>query len=87
MFIAAPSFILLYILDEVIAPAITIKAIGFLFKLNGLKSHILNKRKDTNLIYFSPTSSLKIGEEGRAIKIIDIGQKNIIWAIRKLARV
>lgn len=45
MFIAQPSFALLYILDEVIAPAITIKAIGFLLKLNGLKSHIYKKFK------------------------------------------
>lgn len=43
--IAFPSFRLLYLLDEVISPTITIKVTGF-FK-NGLKSYILNKKKDT----------------------------------------
>nr|QIQ23031.1 cytochrome c oxidase subunit 2 [Coleochaete scutata] len=45
MFIAIPSFALLYSMDEVVDPAITIKAIGFL--LGGQKLYILNKRKHT----------------------------------------
>jgi cytochrome c oxidase subunit 2 len=45
MLIAYPSFRLLYILDEVISPSITIKVVGFL--KDGLKSCILNKIKDT----------------------------------------
>jgi hypothetical protein len=68
MFIAQPSFALLYILDEVIAPAITIKTIGFLYKLNGLKSHILNKIKDT-IINFS---------FGLAERVYKNGKKSII---------
>jgi LAGLIDADG DNA endonuclease family/Cytochrome C oxidase subunit II, transmembrane domain len=43
--IAFPSFRLLYLLDEVTSPTITIKVTGFL--RNGLKSYILNKIKDT----------------------------------------
>lgn len=43
--IAFPSFKLLYTLDEVIDPALTIKVTGF--SKNGLKSYILNKIKDT----------------------------------------
>lgn len=43
--IAFPSFKLLYTLDEVIDPALTVKVTGFL--TNGLKSYILNKIKDT----------------------------------------
>lgn len=43
--IAFPSFKLLYMMDEVIAPSLTMKVVGF-FK-NGLKSNILNKIKDT----------------------------------------
>jgi len=43
--IAFPSFRLLYLLDEVTSPTITIKVTGFL--TNGLKSCILNKIKDT----------------------------------------
>lgn len=43
--IAFPSFRLLYLLDEVTSPTITIKVTGFL--TNGLKSYILNKIKDT----------------------------------------
>lgn len=46
--IAFPSFRLLYILDEVISPVITIKVTGFF--LGGQKLYILNKMKDTNLI-------------------------------------
>ena len=45
MFIAHPSFSLLYILDEVISPTMTIKAVGFF--LGGLTLYILNKMKDT----------------------------------------
>lgn len=45
--IAFPSFRLLYLLDEVISPTITIKVSGFF--LGGLKLYILNKMKDTNL--------------------------------------
>nr|QKQ12913.1 Cox2 [Sparassis crispa] len=45
--IAFPSFRLLYLLDEVISPTITIKVVGFL--KDGLKSYILNKIKDTQL--------------------------------------
>ena len=53
--IAFPSFKLLYTLDEVIDPALTIKAIGFFYPLGllgrdgGLKLYILNKMKDTFL--------------------------------------
>jgi cytochrome c oxidase subunit 2 len=43
--IAFPSFRLLYLLDEVISPTITIKVVGFL--KNGLRSCILNNKKDT----------------------------------------
>jgi len=43
--IAFPSFKLLYTLDEVIDPALTVKVTGFL--QNGLKSNNLNKIKDT----------------------------------------
>ena len=43
--IAFPSFRLLYLMDEVISPTITIKIVGLL--KNGLKSYILNKKKDT----------------------------------------
>jgi hypothetical protein len=45
--IAFPSFRLLYLLDEVISPTITIKVVGFL--KNGQKSYILNKKKDTSV--------------------------------------
>ena len=45
--IAFPSFRLLYLLDEVINPTITIKVVGFF--LGGLKLYILNKMKDTIL--------------------------------------
>lgn len=45
--IAFPSFRLLYLLDEVISPTITIKVVGFFS--GGLKLYILNKMKDTNL--------------------------------------
>ena len=44
--IAFPSFRLLYLLDEVISPTITIKVTGY-YK-NGLKSYILNKKEDTS---------------------------------------
>lgn len=43
--IAFPSFKLLYTLDEVIDPALTVKVTGFI--IYGLKSYILNKIKDT----------------------------------------
>jgi hypothetical protein len=43
--IAFPSFKLLYTLDEVVDPALTVKVTGF--SQNGLKSNILNKIKDT----------------------------------------
>ena len=45
MLIAHPSFSLLYILDEVISPTMTIKAVGLF--LGGLTLYILNKMKDT----------------------------------------
>jgi Cytochrome C oxidase subunit II, transmembrane domain len=45
MFIAIPSFALLYSMDEVVDPAITIKVIGFLS--GGQKLYILNKIKHT----------------------------------------
>ena len=48
MFIAQPSFSLLYILDEVISPTMTIKAVGFF--LGGPKLYIFKKIKDTNII-------------------------------------
>src|SRR5882757_4791031 len=43
--IAFPSFRLLYLLDEVISPTLTIKVVGFF--LGGLKLYILNKMTDT----------------------------------------
>jgi len=46
VFIAFPSFKLLYLMDEVVDPAMTIKAVGFLLT-DGLKLHKLNKIKDT----------------------------------------
>src|SRR6202023_205111 len=45
--IAFPSFRLLYLLDEVISPTLTIKIVGFF--LGGLKLYVLNKMKDTIL--------------------------------------
>jgi heme/copper-type cytochrome/quinol oxidase subunit 2 len=61
--IAFPSFRLLYLMDEVISPTLTIKVVGFftifvlsffilkdrLGRVGGLKLYILNKMKDTNL--------------------------------------
>lgn len=47
--IAFPSFRLLYLMDEIVEPLITVKAVGF---LGGLKSHIKNKIKDTNIKIF-----------------------------------
>ena len=41
--IAFPSFRLLYLMDEIVEPLITVKAVGF---LGGLTSHIKNKIKD-----------------------------------------
>jgi LAGLIDADG DNA endonuclease family/Cytochrome C oxidase subunit II, transmembrane domain len=49
--IAFPSFRLLYLLDEVVSPTITIKVVGFLLVVkikDGLKSYLLNKIKDTH---------------------------------------
>ena len=46
--IAFPSFKLLYLMDEVIDPALVIYGEGFF--LGGLKLYILNKIKDTNLL-------------------------------------
>lgn len=43
--IAFPSFKLLYLMDDVLDPAMTVKAVGFLN--GGPKSHIKNKIKDT----------------------------------------
>ena len=48
MIILGPSFVLLYMIDEVIEPIITVKFIGFL--VGGLKLYIFNKRKDTNSV-------------------------------------
>ena len=50
--IAFPSFKLLYTLDEVIDPALTVKVTGLFFPLRvgGLKLYILNKKINTNLI-------------------------------------
>ena len=45
--IALPSFKLLYLMDEVMDPSITLKAVGFLG--GGLKSCRLNKMEDTEL--------------------------------------
>src|ERR1700724_1387656 len=45
--IAFPSFRLLYLMDEVISPTLTIKIVGFF--LGGLKLYVLNKMKDTIL--------------------------------------
>lgn len=46
--IAFPSFRLLYLLDEVISPTITIKVVGLF--IGGLNLYILNKMKDTILM-------------------------------------
>ena len=43
--IAFPSFRLLYLMDEVISPTLTIKVVGLI--LGGLKLYIINKLKDT----------------------------------------
>lgn len=43
--IAFPSFRLLYLMDEVISPTLTIKVVGFF--LGGLKLYISTKMKDT----------------------------------------
>lgn len=71
--IANPSFNLLYLLDEVIAPSLTLKVLGFL--PDGLKLYILNKIIDTklkigkknnlkrnyiNLIYYSKYNNFSI---------------------------
>ena len=45
MLIAQPSFALLYVLDEVISPSITIKAVGLIFY--GPKLYILHNIEDT----------------------------------------
>lgn len=45
--IAIPSFRLLYILDEVTLPTITVKVTGFL--IDGPKSYIINKIKNTKI--------------------------------------
>ena len=45
--IAFPSFNLLYMMDEVLSPTLTIKIVDFF--LGGLKLYILNKTKDTIL--------------------------------------
>nr|QUQ05903.1 cytochrome c oxidase subunit 2 [Microconidiobolus nodosus] len=60
--IAIPSFKLLYLMDEVIEPTITLKITGFL--LGGLILYIINKRKDTYNMIVLDTSI--------------IGEKNII---------
>lgn len=44
--IAFPSFKLLYLMDDVLDPAMTVKAVGFLN--GGPKSHVKNKIKDTS---------------------------------------
>jgi len=49
--IAIPSFRLLYILDEVTLPTITVKVTGFL--IDGPKSYVINKIKNTNYSYYS----------------------------------
>jgi hypothetical protein len=49
--IAIPSFRLLYILDEVTLPTITVKVTGLL--KDGPKSYIINKIKNTNNTYYS----------------------------------
>lgn len=47
--IAFPSFKLLYLMDEVSDPAMSVLAEGSLLK-GGLKLYILNKIKDTNSV-------------------------------------
>lgn len=62
--IAFPSFRLLYIMDEVISPTLTIKVVGFL--TDGLKSEIFSKIKDTYLLAFDNqllSSSFLIGQK------------------------
>lgn len=70
--IAFPSFRLLYLMDEVISPTLTIKVVGFY--LGGLKLYILNKMKDTiltkkgqknNLYYHSFTNTNRINNNLR----------------------
>ena len=69
--IAFPSFKLLYLMDEVSDPSMSVLAEGFL--TGGLKLHILNKIKDTNLIVCSAKSN-------------EIGEKNITL-VPRLAQV
>ena len=66
--IAFPSFRLLYIMDEVLSPTLTIKAVGF--QIDGLKSLIFSKIKDTYDFLSSKTILLNSF-------LIVIGQKNI----------
>jgi len=59
--IALPSFKLLYMLDEVIDPVVTVKTIGFFFC--GQILYILNKRKDTYTPAPLWSSYLELGEK------------------------
>ena len=70
--IAFPSFRLLYLLDEVISPTITIKVVGLF--LGGLKLYILNKMKDTNL--FGQKNNLYSRTNLRLAARKNLGQQN-----------
>lgn len=73
--IAIPSFRLLYILDEVTLPTITVKVTGFL--TDGPKSYIINKIKNTKIYLSLVCSSLK----GKNLKHYArwFGQKSFIY--------
>jgi hypothetical protein len=70
--IAIPSFKLLYLMDEVIEPTITLKFTGFL--LGGLILYIINKRKDTyELIYENLEGQIEIiGEKNNNFNPLDL---------------
>jgi len=66
--IAFPSFKLLYLMDEVSDPSMSVLAEGFFFlkRRGGLKLHILNKIKDTYLIVYLFKSN-EIGEKNNTL--------------------
>lgn len=61
--IAFPSFKLLYLMDEVSDPSMSVLAEGFYkTQISGLKLHILNKIKDTRIVNL-PKISYSTGEK------------------------
>jgi LAGLIDADG DNA endonuclease family/Cytochrome C oxidase subunit II, transmembrane domain len=96
--IAFPSFRLLYLLDEVVSPTITIKVVGLL--IDGLKSNILNKIKGTKVkaqqvflkLTLAPTSCflgipflLLSGSGWNGFKKLKgFGQKNMIQKLNNI---